>query len=50
MKIPVLEGHRGLVYNGEETPLTVPSGGKPDEYTQAVEEEGGRHSNTSYSR
>ena len=31
-------------------PLTVPSGGKLDEHTQAVEEEGGRRGNTSYSR
>lgn len=50
MKIPVLEGHKGVFYNGEKTPLTAPSGGKPDEHTQAAEKEGGRHGNTSYSR
>lgn len=31
-------------------PLTAPSGGKLDEHTQAVEQGGGRHGNTSYSR
>lgn len=50
MKMPVLEGHRRVFYNGEKTPLTAPSGGKLDEHTQAVEQEGGRHGNTSYSR
>lgn len=35
MQIPVSEGHRGLFYNEEKTPMTVPSGGNLDEHTQA---------------
>lgn len=38
-----------LQWSGKKTPLTAPSGGKLDEHTQAVEEEG-CHGDSSYSR
>lgn len=36
MKIPAVEEHRRVFYNGEKIPLTAPSGGHIDEHTQAV--------------
>lgn len=51
MKIPGLEGQKSILQWSEKrkSPLTMPSGGKIDEHTQAVEEEG-CHGNISHSR
>ena len=48
---PSFRGTQKSIFTMERRPpLAAPSGGKLDEHTQAVEREGGRHGNTSYSR